>query len=74
MTEKFKAAVNPDLCVGNGMCVVIAGEVFKLNAARKSEVIDEASASGEAALEAAGACPVGAITVIDAGTGEQLFP
>lgn len=74
MTEKFKARVNPDLCVGNAMCVVIAGEVFKLNAARKSEVIDEDSASSEAALHAAGACPVGAITVIDAETGEQLFP
>ncbi len=74
MTGKIKARVNPDLCVGNAMCVVIAGEVFKLNAARKSEVIDEDSASGEAALEAAGACPVGAITVIDADTGEQLFP
>ena len=74
MTGKIKARVNPDLCVGNAMCVVIAGEVFKLNAARKSEVIDEDSASGEAALEAAGACPVGAITVIDADTGGQLFP
>ena len=74
MPEKLKASVNPDLCVGNGMCVIVAPDVFRLNEARKSEVMDQEAAGGQEVLEAAGACPVGAITVVDAETGEQLFP
>ena len=82
MAEKLKATVNPDLCVGNGMCVVVAPEVFRLNEARKSEVILDEADGGRLTnlqdchnqLEAAGACPVGAVTVVDAETGEQLFP
>ena len=74
MTVKIKATVNPNLCVGNAMCAIIAPKVFRLNEARQSEVIDQKGGIGETALEAAGACPVGAITVIAAETGEQLFP
>ncbi len=74
MAEKLKATVNPDQCVGNGMCVVVAPEVFRLNEARKSEVMFPDADAGQPMLEAAGACPVGAITVVDAETGEQLFP
>ena len=74
MPERLKAKVNPDLCVGNGMCVIVAPDVFRLNEARKSEVILQEAGAGQAVLEAAGACPVGAITVVEAETGEQLFP
>lgn len=74
MPEKLKATVNPDLCVGNGMCVIVAPDVFRLNEARKSAVTEQETDGGRPVLEAAGACPVGAITVTDAETGEQLFP
>ncbi len=74
MPERLKATVNPDLCVGNGMCVIVAPEVFQLNEDRKSAVMQQEAGGGQPVLDAAGACPVGAITVVDAETGEQLFP
>ena len=74
MSEKLRATVNPDLCVGNGMCVIVAPGVFQLNEARKSAVMQQEADGGQPVLEAAGACPVGAISVVDAETGEQLFP
>ncbi len=74
MPRKLKATVNPDLCVGNGMCVIVAPEVFRLNEARKSEVMLQDADGGQPVLEAAGVCPVGAITVVEAETGGQLFP
>ena len=52
----------------------IAGKAFQLNDDRQSEVIDPDGEPREVVLEAAEACPVSAITVVDAETGEQLFP
>ena len=74
MPSKLKAFVNRDLCVGNAMCAVVAPHVFRLDGDRKSEITDADADHGEVALDAAGACPVGAITVVHAETGEQLFP
>ena len=74
MGAKFRVTVDHELCVGNAMCSHIAGQVFRLNAARQSEVIDPEGGPGEVALTAAEACPVSAITVVDAETGERLFP
>ena len=41
---------------------------------RQSEVVDPAGASEELILKAAGNCPTGAIEVVDADTGELLYP
>jgi ferredoxin len=56
------------------MCESIAPKVFKLNDDRQSEVVDPAGDSEAKILEAAENCPVSAIFVEDAETGEQLFP
>jgi ferredoxin len=56
------------------MCEAIAPKVFRLDENRQSEVIDPAGDSAEKILEAAENCPVSAIFVEDAETGEQLFP
>jgi ferredoxin len=74
MAGKLKVTVDHDVCVGNAMCPHIAGKVFQLNADRQSEVTDPDGEPREVVLEAAEACPVSAITVVDADTGEQLFP
>ena len=57
---KKKVVVNPDACIGCGICASIAPDVFKMNDEGKSEVLDP---DGENAESAAGACPVGAITI-----------
>ena len=58
----------------NAMCETIATRTFRLNDNRQSEVVDPAGDSVEKVLEAAENCPVSAIFVEDAETGERLFP
>jgi ferredoxin len=74
MARKLKVWVDHQSCVGNAMCESIAPKVFKLNENRQSEVVDPAGDTEERILEAAENCPVSAIFVEDAETGEQLFP
>jgi len=56
------------------MCETFAPKVFRLNDNRQSEAVDPSGDSEKKILEAAENCPVSAITVEDAETGEQLFP
>ncbi|MDP3837052.1 MAG: ferredoxin [bacterium] len=51
--------VDQDKCIGCGLCVGMAPEVFVMNADYKSEVIN--TESTDAAREAAASCPVDAI-------------
>jgi len=56
------------------MCESIATRTFRLNENRQSEAFDPGGDSLETILEAAENCPVSAIFVEDAETGERLFP
>jgi ferredoxin len=62
------AVVDEAACSAHGDCAVIAPEVF--------EVDDVARVVGEAPrevlVEAAESCPAGAISVVDADTGERV--
>ena len=74
MARQLRIRVDHDVCVGNAMCETIAAKVFRLNENRESEAVDPAGDTVEKILEAAENCPVSAIFVEDAETGEQLFP
>ena len=74
MARKVRVRVDQNLCVGNAMCETFAPNVFKLNDDRQSEAVDPDGDSVEQILEAAESCPMSAILVEDAETGEQLFP
>jgi ferredoxin len=74
VARKLRVRVDHNACVGNAMCETIAPKVFRLNDNRQSEAVDAAGDSVEKILEAAENCPVSAIFVEDAETGEQLFP
>jgi len=74
VARKLKVWVDPQACVGNAMCESIAPKVFQLNEDRQSEVVDPAGATEAQIMEAAENCPVSAIFVEDAETGERLFP
>jgi ferredoxin len=56
------------------MCRAVAPGVFVETADGQSEVADQTAATEAAILEAAAFCPVGAILVVDADTGETLAP
>ena len=74
MARKLRVRVDHATCVGNAMCEAIAPKVFRLNDNRQSEAVDADGDTVEKILEAAESCPVSAIFVEDAETGEQLFP
>jgi len=74
LTRNLRVWVDPQICVGNAMCESIAGKSFRLNDNRQSEAVDPQGDSEEQILEAAENCPVSAIFVEDAETGERLFP
>jgi ferredoxin len=74
MARRLRVWVDHRRCVGNGTCLTIAPAVFAHDASRQSVVVDPAGDPPEAVLEAAETCPVSAIRVEDAETGERLFP
>ena len=74
MAGKLQVTIDLNVCVGNAMCPHIASKSFALNDDRQGMVIDPDGDSRETVLEAAESCPVSAITVVDADSGEQLFP
>ena len=74
MARKLRVSVDHNLCVGNSMCETLAPKVFVLNDDRQSEAVNPDGDTEENILDAAESCPVSAITVVDAETGEKLFP
>ena len=74
MARTLKISIDHNLCVGSGTCLTVAPKVFAHNRDRQSEVIDPAGDTEANILEAAENCPVNAIRVEDAETGERLFP
>ena len=73
MRRKLEVTVDHTKCVGNGTCLTIATHTFEHNWDRQSTVIDPNGDPPELILEAAETCPVSAISVRDAETGEVLF-
>ena len=72
MTRKLQITVDKSRCVSNQTCMQYAQGVFVADANGQSDVRDVAAASEEAIVEAAYNCPVSAIGVFDAETGEDL--
>ena len=69
----YRIKIDRALCSGYAECVGIAPEVFALGADNISFVVDLEGADDETVLDAARACPVDAITVIDEYE-EQIWP
>jgi ferredoxin len=61
-------------CIGSGSCVGIAPDRFALGADNRSHPLAELLAPGADLRDAALSCPMEAITIEDAGTGEIVEP
>ena len=61
----FRIKINRSLCTCYAECVGLAPEVFQLGADNVSVVVDPEAGDDEMVLDAARACPVDAITLID---------
>ncbi|MBF6126084.1 ferredoxin [Nocardia brasiliensis] len=74
MTEqKWQITVDREQCLGSGMCVGMAPEHFTLVDGRSSPIA-ETVAPDEFVVDAAESCPIEAIRVLAAGTGEVIAP
>jgi len=61
-----RAYVNPDLCIGCGLCVSLVPEVFRIGEQGLSEAYAETPADKiEDVVQAVDSCPVKAISIID---------
>ncbi len=61
-----------DTCVGSGLCIGIAPHHFRLGKDERSQPVDTEVAPDDALLDAAVSCPMEAILVTDAVTGEPV--
>jgi ferredoxin len=72
--EGLVIEIDRELCYGFGDCVSTVPNVFELDDEEKAVVIDPNGASRDDLVDAAANCPVTAITIREASTGEQVFP
>jgi ferredoxin len=61
----YQIRIDRSLCSGYGECVGLAPEVFRVADDNICVVVDPEGADDETVLDAARACPVDAITLID---------
>lgn len=61
----MKTKVDPDICIGCGLCPSIAPDVYEMGAEGKAHAIVDTVPEGSegAAQEAADSCPVSAISI-----------
>ncbi|MEU5213886.1 ferredoxin [Streptomyces sp. NPDC020742] len=74
MADRWRVEVDRSVCIGSGMCVGVAPDGFRLDTARQSHPVAAESEADEDVLAAAEGCPVEAILVTLAGSGEAVFP
>ncbi|MFJ9621838.1 ferredoxin [Streptomyces sp. NPDC101181] len=74
MGERWHVQVDRSVCIGSGMCVHHAPDAFRLDTARQSHPREEDHDAAGQVLAAAEGCPVEAITLTLAGSGEAVFP
>ncbi|MEU9758673.1 ferredoxin [Streptomyces sp. NPDC047985] len=74
MGDRWAVEVDRRLCIGSALCVNHAPGAFALDSARQSRPASPESDADERVLAAAEGCPVEAILITLAGSGEVVFP
>ncbi|MFF3905008.1 ferredoxin [Streptomyces sp. NPDC001848] len=74
MGDRWHIEVDRSVCIGSAQCVHRAADAFRLDAARQSHPVETDADAGEEILQAAENCPVEAIVITLAGSGESVFP
>ena len=74
MGDRWHVEVDRSVCIGSAQCVHRAPDGFRLDTARQSHPVDADLDAGEGVLAAAENCPVEAISITIAGSGEPVFP
>ena len=71
---KYNIKVDRELCIGDGACVGEAPNTFELDGDNIAVVKDPNGHTDEEILQSAQVCPVDAIILTDAKTGEKVWP
>ncbi|MFG2142455.1 ferredoxin [Streptomyces sp. NPDC048650] len=74
MGDRWRVEVDRRVCIGSGMCVGVAPDGFRLDPARQSHPVRPETDAAESVLAAAEGCPVEAILITAADSGEAVFP
>lgn len=72
--NNLRVEINSHLCLGDGACCEVAPRTFELLPDGNVRVLVDSADSRQTVIDAASACRMDAIKVIDAATGEQLVP
>lgn len=72
--SKYKIEIDRELCIGDGACVGEAPDTLEMDDENIAVVTNTAGNSDEEILQAAQVCPVDAIILTDAETGEKVWP
>jgi ferredoxin len=71
---KYTIKIDRELCIGDGACCGEAPNTFEMDGDNIATVKDPAGHTDEEILQAAQVCPVDAIILTDAKTGEKVWP
>lgn len=74
LPRRLKVTIDRNKCVGSTMCIQYAPLVFGLDGRKQSAVINADGDTPARIREAAEQCPLSAVILEDAETGEQVFP
>lgn len=72
--EHYSVVIDPELCMGSGVCVAYVADAFTIGSDTKAAVQNPVAADRADIEIAASACPTGAITVTtqrEGGAGED---
>ena len=73
-TKKFRIAIDRGRCVGFGTCVDVAPGIFSFDDEGKALAPHEGEFPPQRLLDAAKGCPALAILVLNADSGDAVYP
>ncbi|WP_425826268.1 ferredoxin [Streptomyces fractus] len=74
MGERWKVTVDPRTCVRTGLCAASAPNEFRLDENGQGRAAADTLPASEDVLDVAESCPIEAISIVDADSGEAVFP
>lgn len=74
MTDHWKATVDQRVCVRTGLCAATAPGAFDLDERGRGRATADVLPATQTLRDAAESCPVEAILLDDAASGERVFP